>query len=237
MTHIRGLVTTAQALRHTFIQSIDVQRFQLARFGISRTRITYPILPVPFSRSSRRSFFAPTQIRPSSQQVVYKDEDIPAQRVQMVNETGALEPPISLRDALVSFDRSSHFLLQVAPETYERPAICKIKNKREVKDREKQKAKQAKSQVPKQIELNWGIDQHDLSHRLKQMHSFLEKGRKVECTLLRKPRKKPATLDQARDLLQKVKQYISDIGATETKPMDGKLLGHLKLIVEMKKKP
>lgn len=74
---------------------------------------------------------------------------------------------------------------------------------------------------PKKIELNWAIDRHDLSHRLKQMTSFLDKGRKVDISLVKKRGKRWPTEDEIKNLMDSVKQAIEEAGAIEHKPMEG----------------
>jgi translation initiation factor IF-3 len=148
---------------------------------------------------------------------------------------------MTLGDALKSFDRNEHFLLQVAPETWEKPAVCKILSKTQDREKRQMRAETAKTSKaanapPKQIELNWAIDPNDLSRKLKQMESFLEKGRKVEFLLTRKPRKRLATLDEARNLLRSIKQRIEEIGAAEVKPTEGNILRQVTMVVEMKKR-
>lgn len=143
---------------------------------------------------------------------------------------------MSLWHALQSFDRENNFLLKVADATIDRATVCRIVNKAEFREQQramqKSKSKSSEGAVTKQIELNWAIDEHDLSHRLKQMESFLNKGKKVHLLLMRKKRKKAATPDQAQALLDTVKKRIIDIGATQVKPARGTLLQQVEFMLE-----
>ncbi|KKA19281.1 Translation initiation factor IF3, partial [Rasamsonia emersonii CBS 393.64] len=119
---------------------------------------------------------------------VVQNEAIQAETIQIVNENGGLDPPVRTADVLSSLQRSEYTLVQVAPGGDGRPPVCKILSKKMMREQEKAKAKAAHAAKTstKQIELNWAIDQHDLAHRLKQLASFIEKGRRVELILTRK---------------------------------------------------
>lgn len=216
MNHMRGLVSPAQALRQIFFNSPHVSRSALVRTQISsscfesRNFSQSPALTRPVVRTPN----APT---------VIKDEAIGTRLVQLVDEEQNLMPPKRLAEVLDSFDRSKFFLLQVSPGDENRPPVCKILNKMEAKQHEKAKAKSAKAQKvqTKQIELNWAIDAHDLSHRLKQLTNFLEKGRKVEVVMKRKRSKRPPTVDEIKHVMQTVLDTTREAGATQVKAMEG----------------
>ena len=144
---------------------------------------------------------------------------------------------MSLWHALQSFDREENYLVKVAGETLDRATVCRVVNKAEFREQQlraaqKPKPKSSETASTKQIELNWAIDEHDLSHRLKQMESFLNKGKKVHLLLKRRKRKKPATPDQAQALLDTIKKRITDIGATQIKPARGTLLQQIEFMLE-----
>jgi translation initiation factor IF-3 len=153
--------------------------------------------------------------------------------VQIVNTDGSLGQPLSLRAALISFDREQNFLVKVADRTADRFTVCRVVSKAEFREQQRSKGKPPKgSNALKQVELNWAIDQHDLSHRLNQMESFLNKGKRVQLTLVRKLKKRPATAAEAESLLETVKQWIKDTNAIETKPMKGKPPYHVEFFLE-----
>ena len=132
------------------------------------------------------------------------------------------------------------FLIQVGVGRDDIP-VCKIMERKllilqrmERTKLEKEKARQSKANVPKEIEVSWAVTQHDLESKLRQMESFLSKGKKVEILLANKKRAKRASPEEAESLLNSIRKRIQDIGAREAKAMDGSLLGQATLTVEKK---
>ncbi|GLI73918.1 hypothetical protein PoHVEF18_002150 [Penicillium ochrochloron] len=216
MNHMRGLMSTSQALRQTFVAPLRSPRISF----VQPQSIRNGLHPRYFHESSQlalpvvRTPNAPTQI---------KDEAIGTRLVQLVDEEQNLMPPRRLVEVLDSFDRSKFFLLQVSPAEADRPPVCKILNKMEAKQHEKAKMKNAKvgKVQTKQIELNWAIDAHDLAHRLKQLTNFLEKGRKVEVIMKRKKAKRSPTVEEIKQVIQSVLDTTREAGGTQVKAMEG----------------
>lgn len=227
MPHIRGLLSTAQALRQAFIAPLRTTRpglFHSTPIIQNAPQLRFLQFRRPAPSDSASAVSGPI-----------KDEAINAPTVQIVNEAGSLDPPIQLNAALRSFDRSKYFLLQVSPSgDNNRPPVCKLLNKIEVQENEKAKAKAVKAAKVnlKQVELNWAIDAHDLSHRLKQLTTFLEKGRKVEIVLTRKRKKRAPTVEEVKQVMQSVLDTVRDAGATQIKAMEGKPGEHVILVVK-----
>jgi translation initiation factor IF-3 len=94
------------------------------------------------------------------------------------------------------------------------------------------KAARAAKVSVKQMELNWAIDNNDLTHRLKQITAFLEKGCKVEIILLRKKGKRPPTVEEVKSVMDKVLQAVKDADAVQTKAMEGEPGRRLMLTVK-----
>ncbi|KAJ5082579.1 hypothetical protein N7532_011622 [Penicillium argentinense] len=226
MKHIRGLVSTTHALRQIFLTPIHTPRA-----GFRQPSLLFNGSQLRYFQLSRR-FALPKATTPASSLI--KDELIRSPWVQLVNEEGNLEDPKRLSDVLASIDRNKFFCVQVAPGGGPgKPPVCKVFNKKEHKENEKAKAKAAKAaaQSAKQIELNWAIDAHDLQHRLKQLATFLEKGRKVEVVLTRKKHKRPATVEEIKNVMQTVLNTVREAGATQTKAMEGEPGKHVILTV------
>lgn len=213
---MRGLVSTSQALRQTFIAPLRTPRVLFAR----SQPLHNDFQPRCFHQSAR---FALPVVRTPNAPSQIKDEAIGSRLVQLVDEEQNLMPPRRLVEVLDSFDRSKFFLLQVSPAEADRPPVCKILNKMEAKQHEKAKAKSAKvgKTQTKQIELNWAIDAHDLSHRLKQLTNFLDKGRKVEVIMKRKKAKRSPTVDEIKQVIQSVLDTTREAGGTQVKAMEG----------------
>ena len=152
-----------------------------------------------------------------------ENEEIPSDGIQVVGENGRLGPPEQLMDVLHSINRPKEFIVQVSPGGENGFPICKILNRRGVNDfiRSKEKAARLAKMGPKQVELNWAIDNHDLSHRLKQLSEFLEKGRKVEIILARKKGKRHPTDQEVENVMTSVTETIQKTGATQTKAQEG----------------
>lgn len=155
------------------------------------------------------------------------NEEIPSNDIHVVGSDGKLGPPQRLLDVLASIDRSLDFLVQVSPGTHLQPLpVCKILNKKawrqETRDREKEKAKVARlTKNVKQLELNWAIDSHDLSHRLRQLADFLNKGRRVEIVLVQKRRKRHPTNDEVNSLMASLTATLEETGAMHVKDAEG----------------
>ncbi|KAL4989332.1 hypothetical protein BDW68DRAFT_157058 [Aspergillus falconensis] len=213
MKHIRGLVSTIQALRQTFLlpqASRTSSRPQFCRYSPVQT------LPqVQFRNASSSS-------GPQGAGEI-KDEDIQSDYVQVVGENNKLSGPTKLSTFLNSLQRPQQYLLQVQAGTRDRLPVCKVINRREAQERARAFAKAAKAakKTAKQVELNWAIDPHDLSHRLKKITDFLRKGIQVEIILTRKRHKRPATEEEVRSVMEKILQAIKDANATQISPMEG----------------
>ncbi|KKK14169.1 hypothetical protein P175DRAFT_0499243 [Aspergillus ochraceoroseus IBT 24754] len=227
MTHMRGLISTTQALRRIFLVPQSISRVPFARYSPKQSPLQNRLL---HSTSSRLRPYA----KPAETPGQARDEDIRAEYVQIVNENNSLDPPMRLSHALRSFDRTENFLLQVSPGTRDQPAVCKIVNRLAMREHERAKAKAAHTakMAVKQIELNWAIDPHDLSHRLKQLTTFLDKGRKVEIILTRKKGKRAPTIEEVKNVMDKVLQVTKDANAMQVKPMEGEPGKHVILFVK-----
>jgi translation initiation factor IF-3 len=226
MNHTRGLISSAQALRQIFITPV-----RSSRVGFLASKPLQNAPQTRFFQQSRclelRGYRPPVEKPPIN-------EAIRSSFVQVVNDEGDLDPPTRLEDVLESFNHSEFFLLQVQEGDHDNPPVCKLYNKKEVRELEKAKAKSARSSkiTLKQIELNWAIDAHDLSHRLKQLSTFLEKGRRVEILLTTKKRKRKPTVDEIKQVMQSVLDTIREAGGTQTKAMEGEPGKQLKITAQ-----
>ncbi|KAJ5147313.1 uncharacterized protein N7443_001091 [Penicillium atrosanguineum] len=231
MNHTRGLMSTAQALRRTFLAPLRAPRAALVQS--SPLRNVLPVqngLQMRSLQHSRRLAFGDYNKWPSN-------EAIGGPYVQLVNKDNDLDPPIRLSQVLASFDHREWFLQQVSEGAPDRPPVCKILNKKETKIKEKARAKAAKATKiqTKKLELNWAIDAHDLKHRLGQLTTFLEKGAKVELVLTKKKGKRAATVDEIKHVMQSVMDTTKEIGGTQVKAMEGEPGKHVIITVRKEK--
>ena len=89
----------------------------------------------------------------------------------------------------------------------------------------------------KQLEVGWGIDDHDLRTRMKQMKGFLEEGRRVEVILGKKRKgwmgKRKVPVEEMEGLLGRIRGSVKEVeGGKEWKEMDGEMGGTLTLFFE-----
>ncbi len=116
--------------------------------------------------------------------------------------------------------------------------ICKIVDRVAERKAEYDRAKEQrkKTSAGKELEINWAIDAHDLGHRLAKLQEFLERGLRVEVTMLRKSKnrgKRQATRDEAVEVVRRVRETVAAVpGARETRNMEGELLRTAKLFLE-----
>ncbi|OQD78479.1 hypothetical protein PENDEC_c001G05066 [Penicillium decumbens] len=228
MNHIRGLTSTAQALRQTFLTSVRSQRTVITRS--SRINHVHPIQIGLQKRSLQHS----RSLAFSDYHKMPTNEAIGAPYVQLVDKDNNLQPPVRLSQVLASFDPREFFLQQVDAGAPDKPPVCKILNKKETKAKERARAKAAKASKiqNKKLELNWAIDAHDLKHRLGQLTTFLEKGYKVELVLTKKKGKRAATVDEIKHVMQSVMDTTKQIGGTQVKGMEGEPGKHVILTVK-----
>lgn len=236
MKHIRGLLSTTQALRRTF--TTDATQFSLLRRPTFHPRPVHALYPPVVRNLPQLRFLRVPRRQPPAEDgpQQLKDEQIGVSHIQLVNEEGQLDPPVKLRDVLHSINRSEEFVLQVSPPLSDRPPVCKIMNKLAIREYERAKAKAVKAQKSqvKQIELNWCISNNDLSHRMKQLATFLEKGRKVEVLLTLKKRKRAPTLEEAQNTYNRVMEVADESNAGLVKPMEGTLGKQVLIILKRK---
>jgi translation initiation factor IF-3 len=174
-----------------------------------------------------------------------KDEAIEAYQVCVrgpdVNGHSTLSEPQTLRHLLRDLDREKKCIIQLSkPGTTEYP-IVQIADKEELLKQAREKEKHAREQQkesrdkkPKQIEMNWAIDGHDLGIKMKQLESFLEKGKKVEILLAAKRKGRKAELAEGMALLKQIRARMVELDAKEVKTMEGEVLKQATLIVQKK---
>jgi len=166
-----------------------------------------------------------------------RDSNIVAYEVHVVGEDNALKPAEPLRRVLQSFDRKLYTLVQVSPPEEGKIPVCKIYEKKALREAERAKAKAQKdpASLVKQLELNWAIGPNDLGHRLNKMVEFLEQGKRVEVVLAGKRKGKKATEEEALEVLRRIRLRVNKVeGATEWKTMVGKAPEQVTLYFEGK---
>lgn len=235
MKRLYGLASISQALRYAFSHSRHSRRISqalllnesLTQWHL-RPRIASPAGPA--TKISLR--YASSK---SGLEHLKQNEEVD-EVIQVVGENG-LGLPTRSSEVLRTLDQSQYTLVQVAPASEGRAAVCKIMSKKEIYEQERAKAKAARAAKTstKTLELNWAIDSHDLEHRLKQVRGFLEKGRIVEIIMTRKKGKRPPTEEEVQGLYESVMEMIEEEQAVETKAREGKLGQTLMLTIAKRK--
>jgi translation initiation factor IF-3 len=174
-----------------------------------------------------------------------QDHEITDPRI-MVLEHGTTEGPLQTRYVLSKLepDESLRMIQPYIPAGENRPpqyALCKIVNKREEYERQRQvkerkRADKANKAKLKEVEITWTIGENDLATKIRQMGAFLDKGYKVELAIGKKKRGRDASTEEIKEVLAKVREGFEAQGAKETKPATGNPGATMKLYLEGKKK-
>jgi translation initiation factor IF-3 len=136
-----------------------------------------------------------------------RNEQIKLSEVQLVDGQGKLHPPMPLSDLLSRVDLKKNYVQLVAPDKI----LVKVFNKTE--EFRKQKARKAaatqsnKSQNGslKEIQMTWGVANHDLAHKLNKVRTDLRKGNNVDVVFAPK---KGTTLPSPQERDAKVKEIM-----------------------------
>ncbi len=109
-----------------------------------------------------------------------RNEEIKNPVVRLVNpETGALDPPASLRVILARMNPKTHFLELV---TTEPEPIVRLHDRKLLYDREKTKKRvHASKKAPeeKEVQLTWGVGAADMEFKLRKVRADLADGHRV----------------------------------------------------------
>ncbi|KPI36071.1 uncharacterized protein AB675_1656 [Cyphellophora attinorum] len=156
-----------------------------------------------------------------------------------------LSEPKLLTAVLSSIDRRTHCvrllsdsgpqpdtaIVQVVPRA---GLLASLQEKVDKRLAQQQRQKLSK---PKQIEMNWGISEHDFALKLKKMEEFLvQKGRKVEVLMAHKKRAKKATLEEAERKVESLRQRIEELGLLEGK-FEGRVGETASMVIERRGGP
>jgi len=166
-----------------------------ANFYLASRRVAGPSIPRYIHTSPRPSSTQRSNASdPPSSKPVFdpnskpKNDNIPYERVFLVNsETGKLQES-TLKDVLASFSRKTHFAELQRTEPF---PVVKIIDKSEahhkkLKAKEQQKAA-ARKNVRKEFQFTWGMAQGDVSYRMERVKDALGKGSKVDIVFAPKP--------------------------------------------------
>jgi len=251
-THISG---TSRALYRVFVApnlraSTSIPLLYAPAFAPSAP--SFIAAPSLTSRTSIRTkqYAKDTRRRALSDYYVI-DAAIEADYVNLVDEERGFHKDVPIKEALASFNKVTHHLVQMTPGKVdehgrvdpENLPTCRIVSKMDLRaqherklETERRQAKgHSKGPAPKSLELNWAIAGGDLKHRLEKMKDFLREGRKVELMLGPKKRGRKATAEEANTVIKAVRVAVAECkGAGEVKS-EGAVGGVMTIVFEGRK--
>ena len=175
-----------------------------------------------------------------------RDADIPHRDVVVRLPDNKLSQVRKLRDVLDErmmdekgrFSQFVRVIAEADPSVGRLYPIVGYFGKQEEKERElaAKKNHRDSAQKEKRLELSWAIGDHDLQHRMAQLHKFLQKGMKVEIIFGSKAwrvTKKVISEDEGQSLLDKIQQSVLQMeGARVVQEFKGKITREGNMIIE-----
>ena len=148
------------------------------------------------------------------------NEQIKANKVQVIDEQGEKRGVMGIHDALdLAYEKKLDLVL-VAPNA-EIP-VCKIMNYGKYKFEQAKKEKEAKKKQKifeiKEIRITPNIEQHDFEFKLKNAQKFIEDGNKVKITVRFRGREMNY-LKLGEQVLNKFIEELAEISTVEKKPL------------------
>ena len=148
------------------------------------------------------------------------NEQIKANKVQVIDEQGEKRGVMGIHDALdLAYEKKLDLVL-VAPNA-EIP-VCKIMNYGKYKFEQSKKEKEAKKKQKifeiKEIRITPNIEQHDFEIKLKNAQKFIEDGNKVKITVRFRGREMNY-LKLGEQVLNKFIEELAEISTVEKKPL------------------
>ena len=148
------------------------------------------------------------------------NEQIKANKVQVIDEQGEKRGVMGIHDALdLAYEKKLDLVL-VAPNA-EIP-VCKIMNYGKYKFEQSKKEKEAKKKQKifeiKEIRITPNIEQHDFEFKLKNAQKFIEDGNKVKITVRFRGREMNY-LKLGEQVLNKFIEEIAENSTVEKKPL------------------
>ncbi|KAF3908578.1 hypothetical protein ABW21_db0208744 [Orbilia brochopaga] len=171
------------------------------------------------------------------------DEEITAHNASYIDETGKLVGKFPVTQILRSYDHNKYHLIQLAnPDTLPDDAeghivrlflkdtlLAKLAEERENNLRKKKKSPR---DIVKEVQIAWGIDLHDLRHRLEKVASFLEKGNRIEIMIAKKKGQAKVAQERLDEVMEVVDDFLYYNGGEPVKKREGEVGGQLKIFVQ-----
>ena len=136
--------------------------------------------------------------------------------VRLIDQNNQQVGIVSTADAMNIAREAGVDLVEVAPTSS--PPVCRLMDYGKWKYDQKKKEHKAKVKqhnvVLKEVRMRPKIDTHDMDFKLKKARTFLEKGSKVQFTMLFRGREM-IHLDRAMEMFQKISQQLDGLGKVE----------------------
>jgi translation initiation factor IF-3 len=152
------------------------------------------------------------------------NEDIRAQEVRLIDETGQNVGVVATADALARATQAGLDLVEISPDA--NPPVAKILDYGKFKYQEQKKAAEARKRQKiveiKEIKMRPSIDDHDYDVKMRAIKRFFEDGDKVKVTLRFRGREL-AHQELGWQVLQRVKADTEPVCKVESEPrMEGR---------------
>ena len=147
------------------------------------------------------------------------NEQIRAPQVRVINQDNEQVGIVGIQEALALARAAGVDLVEVAPNSD--PPVCRIMDYGKWKYERKKKEHKARvkqhSVNLKEVRLRPKTDPHDRQVKLNRAYAFLQKGDKVQFTMLFRGREL-VHMDRAVEILQQIAAQLSEVGRVETPP-------------------
>lgn len=147
------------------------------------------------------------------------NEQIKAQEVRVITDSGEMLGVIPLSKALAKAEEAGLDLIEVSPNV--NPPVCKIGNFGKMRYEMQKKAADAKKKQKvvdlKEVKMSFNIGKGDFNTKVSKITKFIESGDKVKVTIRMRGRE-ITHIDLAKSMMEDVIKMVEDIAKPEAQP-------------------
>lgn len=152
------------------------------------------------------------------------NRDIQEHEVRLIDADGENKGVVSIFDALRSAEEADLDLVEIVPTA--KPPVCRVMDYGKFKFEQSKKAQAARKKQKqiqlKEIKFRPGTDEGDYKVKVRKLIGFLSDGDKAKVTIRFRGREM-AHQGRGSDLLDRIEQDLSEVGAVEQRPkMEGR---------------
>jgi translation initiation factor IF-3 len=152
------------------------------------------------------------------------NRDIQEREVRLIDADGENKGVVSIFEALRSAEEADLDLVEIVPTA--KPPVCRVMDYGKFKFEQSKKAQAAKKKQKqthlKEIKFRPGTDEGDYRVKVRKLVGFLSDGDKAKVTIRFRGREM-AHQGRGSDLLDRIEQDLSEVGAVEQRPkMEGR---------------